>query len=130
MYPFIQRNGFYRIWLLIHWHHLHISFMSSAHRLLLNPATFCLDLFTDNVHECTGQLAALGTVVAVQFIIIILLTIYIFWLKRRGKSCVCSVTLKSHFFFSFIFFFLTWVKGMFIECSNSNEFTAFQAFFR
>ena len=73
--------------------------------MILNPATFCLDLFTDNIQECTGQLAALGAVVAVQFIIIILLTIYIVWLKRRGKSCAPSLTIKRFYFIFGIFFF-------------------------
>lgn len=97
--------------------------MSCSHRLLLNPTTFCLYLFTDNVNECTGQLAALGTVVAVQFIIIILLTIYIFWLKRRGRSCFCSVTIMKHYFLSLVIFFF----DMGSVHSNLNKFTAFQA---
>ena len=93
--------------------------MSCSHRLLLNPVTFCL--VSDNVQKCTGQLAALGTVVAVQFVIIILLTIYIFWLKGRGRSCFHSVTIMRHYFLSLVIFFF----DMGSVRSNSNKFTAF-----
>ena len=63
------------------------------------------------MQECTGQLATLRAVVAVQFVIIILLTIYIVWLMIRGKSWVPSLTIKRFFYFIFGIFFFDMSEG-------------------
>ena len=59
--------------------------------MITSALVFFLPSEDGHVQGCTGQLAALGVVVAVQFIIIVLLIVYIVWLKRRGKFYVGNV---------------------------------------
>ena len=70
----------------------------SFNKILDPPLVFFLSSEDGHVQGCTGQLAALGAVVAVQFIIIILLIFYVVLLKRAGKSYVGNVLAMGFWF--------------------------------